>query len=197
MEGRRHAHGQCRIRGSTSGAGATSSAASSTPAASPTSWPTPRKRRRCWTRPAASSRNSIGVLVEHPQGTWTASELVELCSKHGLLAADLGEGSPRSLATKMGTLAGRFVGERFPLGDGRQAVFHRSDDRKGKSIRCRRRTKCRTLMALPNLCRTSEMPQVRHLNLLGDKQMRRHAEPCRTFLVTYTCARVHAHARGF
>jgi hypothetical protein len=74
----------------------------------------------------------IGVLVEHPQGIWTASELVELCVKHGLLAADLGEGSPRSLSTKMGTLAGRFVTERFPLGDGRQAIFHRSDGRKGK-----------------------------------------------------------------
>jgi hypothetical protein len=37
-----------------------------------------------------------------------------------------------SLATKLGTLAGRFVTERFPLGDGRQATFRRSDGRKGK-----------------------------------------------------------------
>ncbi|MEQ8790105.1 MAG: hypothetical protein RIC55_27665 [Pirellulaceae bacterium] len=74
----------------------------------------------------------VGVLVEHPQGIWTAAELVELCGKHGLMAADLGDGSPRSLATKMGTLAGRFVSERFPLGDGREATFHRSDGRKGK-----------------------------------------------------------------
>jgi hypothetical protein len=77
----------------------------------------------------------VGVLAEHPQGTWTASELVELCGKHGLLTADLGEGSPRSLATKMGTLAGRFIEERFPLIDGRAAVFHRSDSRKGKVYR--------------------------------------------------------------
>ena len=66
---------------------------------------------------------------------WTASELVEVSIKHSLLATDLGEGSPRSLATKMGTLAGRFVTERFPLDDGRCAVFHRSDGRKGKEYR--------------------------------------------------------------
>jgi len=77
----------------------------------------------------------VGVLVEHPQGTWTASELAALCSRHGLLATDLGEGSARSLATKMGTLAGRFVTERFPLTDGRQAVFHRTPDRKGNIYR--------------------------------------------------------------
>jgi hypothetical protein len=73
----------------------------------------------------------IGVLADHPQGIWTASELVDLCQRHGLLKADLGEGSSRSLATKMGTLAGRFVAEPFPLAGGRQAVFHRSADRNG------------------------------------------------------------------
>jgi hypothetical protein len=77
----------------------------------------------------------IGVLADHPQGIWSASELVDLCATQGLLAADLGEGSARSLATKMGTLAGRFVGEQFPLADGRQATFHRSSDRKGNVYR--------------------------------------------------------------
>ncbi len=77
----------------------------------------------------------ISVLADHPQGVWTASELVELCGKHGLLSADLGGGSQRSLATKMGTLAGRFISEGFPLVDGRQAVFHRTQDRKGSSYR--------------------------------------------------------------
>ncbi len=77
----------------------------------------------------------IGVLVDHPQGTWTAAELVELCNKQGLLKADLGEGSARSLATKMGTLAGRFVGEQFALTDGREAAFHRSAERKGNIYR--------------------------------------------------------------
>ena len=77
-------------------------------------------------------RELVVVLADHQQGNWTATELVALCGKHKLLTADLGEGSPRSLATKMGTLAGRFVTERFPLDDGRQATFHRSDGRKGK-----------------------------------------------------------------
>ena len=77
----------------------------------------------------------VGVLVEHPQGIWTATELAGLCHRHGLLTADLGEGSPHSLATKMGTLAGRFVNERFPLTDGRTAVFHRTAERKGNIFR--------------------------------------------------------------
>ncbi|MFZ1936147.1 MAG: hypothetical protein WCB27_13115 [Thermoguttaceae bacterium] len=75
------------------------------------------------------------VLVEHSQGTWTASELVGLCQRNGLLTIDLGEGTPRSLATKMGTLAGRFVDEHFPLNDGREAVFHRTAERKGNIYR--------------------------------------------------------------
>jgi hypothetical protein len=35
----------------------------------------------------------------------------------------------------MGTLAGRFVGEHFPLADGSEAVFHRTTDRKGNIYR--------------------------------------------------------------
>ncbi len=77
----------------------------------------------------------VEVLVEHPQGVWTASELVELCAKHGLLKTDLGEGSARSLATKIGALAGRYVAESFRLADGRVATFHRSEGRKGKIYR--------------------------------------------------------------
>ena len=73
--------------------------------------------------------------MEHPQGTWTAAELVDLCGKQGLLKADLGEGSARSLATKMGTIAGRFVGETFPLADGRNAIFSRTAERKGNIYR--------------------------------------------------------------
>jgi len=76
----------------------------------------------------------VSVLADHPQGTWTASELVELCVRHSLLASDLGEGSSRSLSTKMGTLAGRFVGESFPL-VGRKVVFHRSVGRMGNIYR--------------------------------------------------------------
>lgn len=74
----------------------------------------------------------VDILADHPQGNWTASELVELCGKHSLLTSDLGEGSPRSLSTKMGTLAGRFIDEGFPFRDQQIATFHRSDSRKGK-----------------------------------------------------------------
>jgi hypothetical protein len=77
----------------------------------------------------------VEILVEHPQGIWTASELVELCNRHGLLTVDLGEGSPRARATKMGTLAGRFISERFLLDDGRRAVFGRSETRRGNVYR--------------------------------------------------------------
>jgi hypothetical protein len=77
----------------------------------------------------------VAVLADHCQGTWTAAELVELCKRHGLLAADLGDGSARSLSTKMGTIAGRFVAESFELSDGRVAVFHRQADRKGNIYR--------------------------------------------------------------
>jgi hypothetical protein len=77
----------------------------------------------------------IGVLADHPQGTWNATELVGLCNRHKLLSSDLGEGSPRSLTTRMGLLAGRFVDDHFPLADGRHAVFHRTSDRKGNVYR--------------------------------------------------------------
>jgi hypothetical protein len=73
----------------------------------------------------------VGILADSPQGAWTASELVDLCNNRSLLIADLGDGSPRSKATRMGTIAGRFVDERFPLSDENEAVFHRETDRKG------------------------------------------------------------------
>ena len=92
----------------------------------------------------------VGVLVDHPQGTWTASELAAVCGRNKLLSADLGEGSPRSLATKMGTLAGRFVTEQFTLADGRQVVFQRSVDRKGNLYRVH------LLDGVPNLCGSAE-----------------------------------------
>lgn len=77
----------------------------------------------------------MGVLADHNQGVWTAAELVELCKCHGLLIADLGEGSPRSLSTKMGTIAGRYVGESFELDSGRYATFHKQVGRKGMQYR--------------------------------------------------------------
>jgi hypothetical protein len=74
------------------------------------------------------------VLVDHQQGIWTPTELVELCQSEGLLSEDLGEGSARSLSTKMGTLAGRFIDEVFAL-PGREVRFRRTQDRRGNTYR--------------------------------------------------------------
>jgi hypothetical protein len=73
----------------------------------------------------------VAVLADHPQRNWTATELVALCDRHSLLSDDLGHGSPRSRATRMGAITSRFVGERFTIPGGREVVFHRSDGRKG------------------------------------------------------------------
>lgn len=77
----------------------------------------------------------IATLVDHPQGVWTAGELVEHCGREGLLQDELGDGSPRSRSTRLGVIAGRYVGERFELSDGRAVTFLRSDDRNGKVYR--------------------------------------------------------------
>ena len=77
----------------------------------------------------------IGVLADHQQGTWTAAELTKLSTEHKLLESELGNGSPRSQATRMGFLVGRFIAERFELPDGRIATFHRGEDRKGNVYR--------------------------------------------------------------
>lgn len=77
----------------------------------------------------------LTVLVDHPQGNWTATELVELCLRERLLTELLSEGSPRSLATRMGSVAGRFIDETFDIPDGRCAAFRREKDRKGNVYR--------------------------------------------------------------
>ncbi|MDB5388878.1 MAG: hypothetical protein JWM11_4524, partial [Planctomycetaceae bacterium] len=117
----------------------------------------------------------VEVLANHSQGNWTASELVDLCRRVGLMNADPGDGSSRSLSTKMGTLAGRYVGSRFTLADGREATFLRTHHRsQRKHLQSRLRSeKCRTLSDLPNLCRTFN----------GN--------------YTYAGARTHAHMCGF
>jgi hypothetical protein len=74
----------------------------------------------------------VTILVDHPQGTWTAAELVDLAGRHKLLQESLGDSSPRAQSTRMGIIAGRFVAERFAQTSGSTATFHRGDDRKGK-----------------------------------------------------------------
>jgi hypothetical protein len=73
----------------------------------------------------------VAILAANPHSNRLAGELVEICSEHGLLAEELGSGTARSMATKMGNLAGRFVDVRFSIGDGRVAKFEKRGVRKG------------------------------------------------------------------
>ncbi|QDU23756.1 hypothetical protein [Urbifossiella limnaea] len=77
----------------------------------------------------------VAALADHPQGTWTAAELADLAARLRLFGADAGKESGRAVATRVGILAGRFVGESFPLDDGRRAEFQRVPDRKGNLYR--------------------------------------------------------------
>lgn len=87
----------------------------------------------------------VAILIEDPHGVWSASKLVELCQQHELLAVDLGNGKPRSLATRMGTIASRFVNEVFPVDDEHHAIFQKAEGRKGALYRVSVRSK------LPNV----------------------------------------------
>lgn len=73
----------------------------------------------------------IRLLADHPQGSWTPAELVEQCVKHDLLKSELGDGSARSMATRFGKLAGRFIDELCGIDEERVAVLRRVPDRKG------------------------------------------------------------------
>jgi hypothetical protein len=76
----------------------------------------------------------VAIMIEHPQGIWTGAELAELAKKHQLLESGLGDGSPRSKATRLGRIAGRYVDERFVFGS-QVACFRRDDGRKGMIYR--------------------------------------------------------------
>lgn len=82
-----------------------------------------------------STRREFGELVEamvsHQQGTWTGAELVQLAIENSLLRSELGEGSDRSKATKMGTLATRYVAEPFEVQGTAVATFNKRSDRNG------------------------------------------------------------------
>lgn len=65
----------------------------------------------------------VAVLADHVQANWTATDLVDLCASRRLLSTDFGEGTSRSLVTKLGTPAGRYIDEKFELDDGRHVVF--------------------------------------------------------------------------
>ncbi len=77
----------------------------------------------------------VATLADLKQGNWTANELVEVCDKHDLLQDELGDGSSRSKATRLGKIAGRYVSECFDLSAGRVATFLRFEQRNGNSYR--------------------------------------------------------------
>lgn len=77
----------------------------------------------------------ILLMADSQGGNWTAKELVQQCEKNGILKDELGDGSSKSKSTKLGTLAGRFVDEKFDLKDDRIATFIRENDRKGNKYR--------------------------------------------------------------
>jgi hypothetical protein len=73
----------------------------------------------------------VAALADHPQGVWTPAELVDLAEHHKLFADEFRDLAARAKSTRIGLIAGRYVGERFPLGDERIAEFRRREERKG------------------------------------------------------------------
>jgi len=72
----------------------------------------------------------VELLLKQTDCQLSATELVKICKLNRLLERELIEGSPRSLATRIGTLAGRFINEKFVIDD--QVVeFRRTKERKG------------------------------------------------------------------
>jgi hypothetical protein len=70
----------------------------------------------------------VAILTTQERATWTADQLTDLASDHFLLRSELGDGTKRSQSTRLGVLAGRYVGEAFELGEDTVARFQRSDD---------------------------------------------------------------------
>lgn len=74
----------------------------------------------------------VETLAGHPPGVWTPTGLAELAVRSGLFAGDFQDvTSDRARATRIGLIATRYVGETFPLADGRTAEFTRDVSRKG------------------------------------------------------------------
>lgn len=106
----------------------------------------------------------VAIMADHPQGAWTAAELAELATKHTLLGEQLGEGSARSQATRMGILAGRYVTEAFPLSGDREATFNKGDARNGVLYSVYITEPAERLTGLRNDCGTLDNPNVPQLN---------------------------------
>jgi hypothetical protein len=111
------------------------------------------------------TRRDFDVLVQEmaskEQSDWLPKDLVKLCDRHGLLTNDLGEGSARSQATKMGVIAGRFLNDPFYLGNGTTVKLTRVEARKGNAYRLVPFAEVPNLRANAEPCRTLEFAQVR------------------------------------
>ncbi|MBX3399486.1 MAG: hypothetical protein KF873_12150 [Gemmataceae bacterium] len=77
----------------------------------------------------------VMLLTDHPQGTWTGSELASFAVEQGLFDDEFRNTTPRAQAIRMGILATRFVDEPFPIRGGRVATFQRGTDRNGTVYR--------------------------------------------------------------
>jgi hypothetical protein len=73
----------------------------------------------------------VTLMADKPQGWMTPAQLVELAVRERLFESELQDRAPRSQATRLGILAGRFIEERFTIADGRIITFHKTEDRKG------------------------------------------------------------------
>jgi len=77
-------------------------------------------------------------MAVNPRGNWTAGDVAKFAISKRLLADEIGDGSDRSKATKMGVILGRYRAEPFDVGTGenrQQATLEREDDRNGSVYR--------------------------------------------------------------
>jgi len=77
----------------------------------------------------------VALLAEQADGEWTATGLVNECAKHRLLQVALAGGATRSKATRMGSIAGRYLAELFKLSIGGIANLERFEVRDGNVYR--------------------------------------------------------------
>jgi hypothetical protein len=106
----------------------------------------------------------IGGLAESSQGVWTAQDLVQQCLRRRLLGKELGEGSPRSQATRFGKLASRFLRVPFSVSGNRFAVLERDNGRDGAVYRVGITDELRNVGPAAERVRYVETHDVPHLN---------------------------------
>jgi hypothetical protein len=67
----------------------------------------------------------VEVMADDPRSWWEPAALVSLAEIKDLFSVEFRSGSSRSKAIRMGKIAGRFVDERFDLGDSRTAILRK------------------------------------------------------------------------